>query len=98
MVKMTRSNYTYDNKGLMVRNTLSFIVRDGDYKEGILRPNSMLGTIENFCNVILSSEENWNNMASYSGALLQSKKLGLDERIRTFRHLLAYYCAIRAWI
>ena len=38
--------------------------------------------IENFCNVILSSEKNWNSMANYIEALLISKKFGLDERSR----------------
>ena len=40
-------------------------------------------TIRYFCDVILSSEENWNSMASYTKALLKSKNLDdLDERIR----------------
>ena len=38
--------------------------------------------VENFCDVILSSEKNWNSMASYVKALLKSKKFDLDERIR----------------
>ena len=37
-------------------------------------------TIDNFCNVILCSEENWNSMASYIEALLESKKFDLDVR------------------
>ena len=39
-------------------------------------------TIENFCDVIMSSEKNWNSVASYTEALLISKKFDLDERIR----------------
>ena len=39
-------------------------------------------TIENFCDVILSSEKNWNSKASYTGAFVKSKKFDLDERIR----------------
>ena len=38
--------------------------------------------IGNVCVVILSIEENWNNIASYSEALLKSKKFDLDERNR----------------
>ena len=38
-------------------------------------------TIENLCDVILSSEENWNSMTSYAEVLLKSKKFDLDERI-----------------
>ena len=37
-------------------------------------------TIQNFYDVILSSEENWNSVASYTEALLKSKKFALDER------------------
>ena len=39
-------------------------------------------TIENFCNVILSSEENWNSMVSYAEGLLKSERFDLDERSR----------------
>ena len=39
-------------------------------------------TVQNFCGVILSSEENWNSMTSYTEALLKSKKFDLDERSR----------------
>ena len=39
-------------------------------------------SVENFCNVILSNEENWNGLASYTEALLKSKKFHLDERSR----------------
>ena len=38
-------------------------------------------TIENFCDVMLSIEENWNSMTNYVEALLKSKKFDLDERI-----------------
>ena len=36
--------------------------------------------IKNFCDVILSSEENWNNIASYAEVLLKHKKF--NERSR----------------
>ena len=39
-------------------------------------------TINNFCDLILSSEENWNSMASYSEVLLKSKKFDLEKRSR----------------
>ena len=39
-------------------------------------------TIENFCHVILSSEENCNSRVRYVEVLLQSKKFDLDERSR----------------
>ena len=35
-------------------------------------------TIENFCDIILSSEENWNNKANYSEDLLKSKIFNLE--------------------
>ena len=63
-----------------MRNTLSFIVRDGDWKEGIFLLKFGACTIENLCDVILGSEEIWNSMASYTRALLKSKKFDLDER------------------
>ena len=53
--------------------------------------------IENFCDVILSSEEIWNNMASYTDALLESKKFNINERIRLD---LLDYCVVigeRIW-
>ena len=31
-------------------------------------------TVDNFCEVILSSKENWNSMTSYTEALLKYKK------------------------
>ena len=37
-------------------------------------------TIENFCDVILNSKENWNSITSFTEALLKSKKFDLDER------------------
>ena len=37
---------------------------------------------ENFCNVILDCEENWNSIVSYTEALGESKKFYLDERSR----------------
>ena len=37
-------------------------------------------TIENFCDIILISKENWNSMASYTEALMKSKKIDLNER------------------
>ena len=39
-------------------------------------------TIENFCDVILSSGDNWNSVACYTEVLLKSKKFDLDERNR----------------
>ena len=39
-------------------------------------------TVEDLCKVILSSEKNWNSVASYTKALLKSKKFDLDERSR----------------
>ena len=62
----------------MMRNTFFFIVRDGDWKKEILRPERVL--VVKFCYVILSSEENCNNMAGYNEALLKSKKFNFDER------------------
>ena len=41
MGKMSRPNYVYAMRRLMIRNTLPFIVRYGDWKECILRPNSV---------------------------------------------------------
>ena len=38
--------------------------------------------ILDFCDAILSSEENWNSMTSYTEGLLKSKKFNLDERSR----------------
>ena len=35
-------------------------------------------TIENFCDVILSSKKNWNSMACYTEAFLKSKKFDLE--------------------
>ena len=37
-------------------------------------------TIENFSDVILSIEENWNSLTSYTELLLKSMKFYLDER------------------
>ena len=39
-------------------------------------------TVENICDVILSSEKNWSNLVSYTEALLKSKKFDSDERSR----------------
>ena len=39
-------------------------------------------TIENFCDVILSSDENFNSMATYGEVLLKTKKFDLDKRSR----------------
>ena len=47
-----------------------------------LEANVGTGTIENFCDVIRSSEKNWNSMASYTEDLLKSKKFDLVERSR----------------
>ena len=38
--------------------------------------------MENFCDVILSSEANWNNITHYAEALLKSKEFELNERSR----------------
>ena len=50
--------------------TLSSIVRVGVWKEV---------KIENFCAVIPSNKDTWNSMATYTDALLKSKKFDLDE-------------------
>ena len=39
-------------------------------------------TVENFCDVILNSEENWNSIASYTEVLLKSKKFNANESSR----------------
>ena len=70
---------------LMKRNTLSFIVRDGDWKED--QPKATACTIENFCNVILSGKEISNSMASYTKALLKSKENNLDKGSSFYFHL-----------
>ena len=38
-------------------------------------------TVENFCDILRNSEENWNTIATDTEALLKSKKSYLDERI-----------------
>ena len=39
-----------------------------------------ISTVKNFCDLILNSEENCNCIASYTEALLKSKKFDLEER------------------
>ena len=36
--------------------------------------------IENFCDALLDSNENWNSMESYNESLPKTKKFDLDER------------------
>ena len=47
-----------------------------------LEPKVGVCTVENFCDVILDSLENWNSIASYTKAILKSKKIDLNERSR----------------
>ena len=49
-------------------------------------------TIENFCDMVSRSEENWNNMASYAKAWLKAKKFELG---LTLIHLLGYCVEMR---
>ena len=61
----------------MMGNTLSFRLERRN-----LEAKVSACTVENFCDVILSSKKNWNSMANYTEVLLKSKKFDLDEGIR----------------
>ena len=81
MGKMTRPNCIYGDESIDdAEDTFFFIVREGGWNKRNLK--AKVGACTYFCEVILSSEENWNRMAGYTEPLLNFKKFDLDERSR----------------
>ena len=80
MGKMTRPNWIYGDAS----------IDDAEYtfchcEKWVLERRNLeakVGLIENFCDVILRSEENWISMVSYAEVLLKSEIFYLDKRSR----------------
>ena len=82
MEKMTRPNCIYGDVSIDDAEDTFFHCERCVLERRNLEIKVGVVTIENFCNVILSSEENWNNLASYAEVLLKTKKFDLNERSR----------------
>ena len=82
MGKMTRSNCIYGDESIDDAEHILFHCERCRLERRNLETNVGACTVENFCDVILSTEENWKGMASHTEALLKSKKIDLDERSR----------------
>ena len=81
-MKMTRPNCMYDDTSIDDVEHTFFHCERWRLERRNLGVKVDECTIENFYDVILSIEENWNSMASYAEALLKSKNFDLDERSR----------------
>ena len=82
MEQMRRPNCIYNDVSIDDAERIFFHCEIWRLERGNLVPIVGPCITENFCNVILSSEENSNRMARYTEALLKSKKFDMDERIR----------------
>ena len=76
--KMTQINCIYDTASIDDRKYTFFHCERWKLEKENLEAKVGVFTVENFCDVILNSEENCNSIASYTEALLKSKKFYFD--------------------